>query len=98
MRVVIENPSADLEQREHQVEQMRAILWAAQDEAAEWHVRSVKLWDPGYLLQDIVERTSIQHRRVEREDESIASLMWFGEASGKDDMVEWLGNEKYGWC
>lgn len=98
LRVVIESQSADLEQREHQVEQMRAILWAAQDEAAEWQLRSVKLWDPGYLLQDIVERTSIQHRRVEREDESIASLMWFGEGSGKDNMVEWLGNEKYGWC
>ncbi|CAL8578245.1 hypothetical protein XPA_004037 [Xanthoria parietina] len=98
LRIVIENQGADLEQREHQVEQMRAILRAAQDEAAEWDLRFVKLWDPGYLLQDMVERTGIPHRRVEREDESIASLMWFGEGSGKDDMVEWLGNEKYGWC
>ncbi|KAL8643027.1 MAG: hypothetical protein Q9226_008439 [Calogaya cf. arnoldii] len=98
LRVVIENESTDPGQRERQVEQMRAILWAAQNEAAEWDLRAVKLWDPGFLLQDIVERTGIQHRRVEREDENIASLMWFGEGSGKEDMVEWLGNEKYGWC
>ncbi|KAL8908686.1 MAG: hypothetical protein Q9207_000654 [Kuettlingeria erythrocarpa] len=98
LRVVIENQNSDPEQREHQVEQMRTLLWAAQEEAAAWDLHCVKLWDPGYLLQDIVERTEIQHRRVKREDESIASLMWFGEGSGKDDMVEWLGNEKYGWC
>ncbi|CAO1601615.1 hypothetical protein XANCAGTX0491_005268 [Xanthoria calcicola] len=98
LRIVIENQRADLEQRTRQVEQMRAILRAAQDEAVEWDLRFVKLWDPGYLLQDIVERTEIPHRSVEREDESIASLMWFGEGSGKDDMVEWLGNEKYAWC
>ncbi|KAL8685757.1 MAG: hypothetical protein Q9224_005686 [Gallowayella concinna] len=93
LRVVIEKQSTDPAQRAHQVEQMRKILWAAQTEAAEWDLRTVKLWDPGYLLQDIIERTGIQHRRVEREDESIASLMWFGEGSGKNDMVEWLGNE-----
>ncbi|KAL8997421.1 MAG: hypothetical protein Q9169_003284 [Polycauliona sp. 2 TL-2023] len=93
LRVVIENQNRDLEHRKHQAEQMRAILWAAQDEAAKWDLRTVKLWDPGCLLQDVVKRTGIQHWRVEREEESIASLMWFGEGSGKDDMVEWLGNE-----
>ena len=98
LRVVIENQSSDQEQREHQVEQMRAILRAAQHEAAEWKLDYVKLWDPAHLIQDIVERTGIQHRRVERDEESIASLLWFGDGSGKDDTIEWLGNEKYGWC
>lgn len=98
LRVVIENKSKDPEQREHQVEQMRAILWAAQHEAAEWKLDGVKIWDPAHLIQDMVERTGIQHRRVERDEESIASLLWFGDGSGKDDTVEWLGNEKYGWC
>ena len=98
LRVVIENQGKDREQREHQVEQMRAILRAAQHEAAEWELDCVKVWDPANLIQDIVERTGIQHRKVEREDESIASLLWFGEGSSKDDTVEWLGNEKYGWC
>ncbi|KAL8877858.1 MAG: hypothetical protein Q9198_004209 [Flavoplaca austrocitrina] len=62
---------------------MREILWAAQHEAAEWDLRTVKLWDPGYLLPDIVKRTGVQRRRVEREGENITSLMWFGEGSGK---------------
>lgn len=98
LRVVIENQNPDLQQRERQIEQMRAILCAAQHEAAEWELHHIKLWDPGHLLQDLVEQTGIQHREVEREDESIASLMWFGEGSGKDDMIDWLGNEKYAWC
>ena len=98
LRIVIENQNPDQEQREHQVEQMRAILWAAQHEAADWDLDCVKMWDPAHLIQDMVERTGIQHRRVEREEESIASLLWFGEGSGKDDTVEWLGSEKYGWC
>ena len=98
LRVVIENRSVNPEREEHLAEQMQAILQAAQNEAAEWNLRCVKLWDPGHLLQSTVERTGIPHRIVKREEESIASLRWFGEGSGKDDMVEWLGNEKYGWC
>ena len=98
LRIVIENKSTDPEHQEHQAEQMRALLWAAQNEAAEWDLPCVKLWDPAHLVQDMVERTGIQHRKVDREEESIASLSWFGEGSGKEDMVEWLGNEKYGWC
>ena len=98
LRIVIEHKGTDPEQREHQARQMRAILWAAQNEAADWHLRYVKLWDPAHLFQDMVERTGIQHRKVERGDESIANLLWFGEGSGKEHNLEWLRNEKYGWC
>ncbi|CAF9932445.1 MAG: hypothetical protein HETSPECPRED_008362 [Heterodermia speciosa] len=97
LRVVKEHQSKDHEQREHQVEQMRAILWAAQHEATEWKLDCVKMWDPAHIIQNVVERTGIRHRRVKRDEESIASLLWFGEGSGKEDMIEWLGNEKYGW-
>jgi hypothetical protein len=24
--------------------------------------------------------------------------MWYGEGDGKLDDLEWVGNEKYGWC
>ena len=98
LRIVIERRDTGPDQREHQIGQMRALLWAAQNEAAEWSLSCVKLWDPAYLVQDMVERTGIQHRKVEREEESLASLLWFGGGSGREDMVEWLGNEKYGWC
>lgn len=98
LRLVIENENASSEQGHDQVQQMQRIIQAAQNEAAGWDLPSVKLWDPAHLVRGLVERTGIQHRTVEREEESIASLLWFGEGSGKEDTVDWLGNEKYGWC
>ena len=102
LRLVIENEAVisntDMEQREKQIERMKAILQAAQDEAARWKSHRVTMWDPSPLVLNLVEGTSIQHRRVEREHEGIASLLWYGEGSGKEDDLEWLGNEKYGWC
>jgi GNAT superfamily N-acetyltransferase len=98
LRLVIENENASPEQVHNQVQQMQRMIQAAQNEAAGWDLHSVKLWDPAHLVQDLVERTGIQHRTVQREEESIASLLWFGEGSGKEDTLEWLGNEKYGWC
>jgi hypothetical protein len=39
---------------------------------------------------------------VDREFESIASLRWYGEIPQKGgrvaDYVDWIVNEKYGWC
>ncbi|KAF6231617.1 hypothetical protein HO173_010149 [Letharia columbiana] len=102
LRLVIENQATtgirDAEQSERQVEQMKAILQAAQGEAAEWKLHRVMMWDPTPLVLELVGRTRIQHRRIEREHEGIASLLWYGEGSGKEDTLEWLGNEKYGWC
>lgn len=77
---------------------MNAILQAAQDEAARWKLQRVLMWDPSPLALETVKETGIQHRRVERQHEGIASLLWYGEGSGKEDELEWLGNEKYGWC
>ena len=102
LRLVIENrattSATDAEQRGRQVEQLSAILQAAQDEAARWSLHRVMMWDPSPLVLKLVGETGIQHRRVEREHEGIASLLWYGEGSGREDALEWLGNEKYGWC
>ena len=102
LRLVIENgitaSATDAEQRKGRVEQMSAILQAAQDEAARWKLQRVVMWDPSPLVLKLVEETGIEHRRVEREHEGIASLLWYGKGSGKEDTLEWLGNEKYGWC
>lgn len=81
-----------------QVEQMRAVLQAAQAEAFKWKLHNVTMWDPTPWVQELIKQTGIQHRNVQREDDGIASLLWFGEGSGKEDMIEWIGNEKYGWC
>lgn len=102
LRLVVENRAAasasGAEERDSQVEQMRAILQTARAEAAEWKLHRVMLWDPTSLVLKLVRRTGIQHRRIEREHEGIASLLWYGEGNGKEDTLEWLGNEKYGWC
>lgn len=90
--------ASDAEEGDSQVEQMRAILQTARAEAAEWKLHRVMLWDPTSLVLELVRRTGIQHRRIEREHEGIASLLWYGEGNGKEDTLEWLGNEKYGWC
>lgn len=53
---------------------LKAVLQAAQAEAAEWKLSSVKFWDPPSLVRALVEQTGIQYGKVDREDESIASL------------------------
>lgn len=101
LRLVIEKQATatcDAEQVDSQIEQIRAILQSAQAEAAEWNLHRVMMWGPTPLVLQLVQRTGIQHRRIEREHEGIASLLWYGEGSGKEDSLEWLGNEKYGWC
>lgn len=102
LRLVIENQAGanncSAEQCNSQVMQMRSIFQTAQTEAAEWKLHRVMMWDPTPLALRLVEWTGIQHRRIEREHEGIASLLWYGEGNGKEDTLEWLGNEKYGWC
>ena len=49
-------------------------------------------------IRELIERAGIPHRTVEREEDGIASLLWYGEGSGKEDTLEWIANEKYGWC
>ncbi len=98
LRVVVEKEKADTVQREMQAKQMQAVLKAAQIEAAEWQLHSVKMWHPAHLVRELVERAGIQYRNVDREQDSIASLLWYGEGSGKEDTLEWIGNEHYGWC
>jgi hypothetical protein len=55
----------------------------------------VQMWNPTGLLRRVVEGCGVQSRFVERERESIASLMWYGDGEKR---VEWVANEKFGWC
>ncbi|KAK2004389.1 hypothetical protein LX36DRAFT_676979 [Colletotrichum falcatum] len=72
---------------------VEALLRLARAEAAEWSVNNVELWNPDPRVRALVERAGIPHDFVERETDSIASLMWYGEGE-----VEWVLNEKFGWC
>ncbi|KAF6823734.1 GNAT family protein [Colletotrichum musicola] len=69
------------------------LLSLARAEAAEWKVNNVELWNPEPRIRRLVEEAGIPHEFVERETDSIASLMWYG-----DGDVEWVLNEKFGWC
>lgn len=73
-----------------------AVFAAAQSQAAQWDMHLVQIWNPtsttlaaARLLDD---KASVEHR----EKESITALNWYGEGSWKD--VDWIYNEKFGWC
>ncbi|KAE9371603.1 hypothetical protein N431DRAFT_426250 [Stipitochalara longipes BDJ] len=94
LRLVIEDET-DIEAN---AAKLRGIVEIAQAEAKEWQLGHVELWNPTEVVKQMVKGTGLEHSEVEREEESIASLMWYGEGSGTSDDIEWVGNEKYGWC
>jgi hypothetical protein len=74
-----------------------AVLAAAQREAAIWNMKNVVLWHPTPLAVLAAQTLAPAAKVTDREMESIPSLRWYG---GKEDSesVEWVANEKYGWC
>lgn len=77
---------------------LKAILQLAQDEAHKWKSQHVEIWNPSEYVQDLVDRTGIKYQSVDRETESIPSLMWYGpDGNATADDLDWLYNEKFGW-
>ena len=74
------------------------VLLAAQHEAAKWGMRDVQLWNPTRLCVLAARRIKPGIKVVHRDEESIASLRWHGDELGDGAEVEWVGNEKFGWC
>ncbi|KAK3046936.1 hypothetical protein LTR09_011620 [Extremus antarcticus] len=78
------------------VSAMASLLVTAQDEAITWDMKKVQIWNPTSTtlaaVQLLDDKAAVQHR----ESESIASLRWHGEGSWEE--VDWICNEKYGWC
>lgn len=98
LRLVIEDETNTSEN----AQKLEAVLRYAQMEASEWKMNDVQFWNPTTLVGELLERGGLGGEgnwvRVEREEESVASLMWYGEGEGGTEEVEWWGNEKYGWC
>ncbi|KAK3898779.1 lysine acetyltransferase [Staphylotrichum tortipilum] len=93
LRVVVE----DAEQADEElVDGFRSIVQMAQGEAAEWKTQDVQVWNPTAKVRGLMDKCGIEFEVVERDVQSIASLMWYGE--GSTDEVEWVANEKYAWC
>ncbi|KJK67593.1 Acetyltransferase GNAT domain protein [Aspergillus parasiticus SU-1] len=102
LRLVIENwavlSGETGEQYGLQVNNLRTVILAAVAEAAEWGLHRVKLWGPSIQVQKLIKQTGVPHRLEDRGEDGICSLRWYGEGSGQEDEIEWIGNEKYGWC
>ncbi|GAP92321.1 putative lysine acetyltransferase [Rosellinia necatrix] len=85
-----------------------AIMHSALDAARAWHCGAVHLWNPTPAVRRLVAGSGLAHRFVDREVDSIPSMMWYGPGgggggdggskSGKGQAVDWIANEKYCWC
>lgn len=78
------------------VKAVMVLFAAAQKEAAEWEMRSVEFWNPNDVALAAARRLDGDVEVKAREKESICSLRWYGKGDGSD--VEWVCNEKFGWC
>ena len=76
------------------VQAVAAVFAEAQKQAKEWGMSEVQMWNPSGTTLAGARVLEEGAKVVEREEDSIASLNWFGE--GQE--VEWVCNEKYGWC
>lgn len=60
--------------------------------------RAVKLWDPTPLVSGMLEDSGLVYTVTEREEHSIASLLWYDQEGGigKEPPL-WVNNEYYAW-
>lgn len=92
------NSSPECHEHGEQVDYLKAILEAAQNEAALWNLDQVKLWHPTPLIEDLIGQCGIEHSAVEREEEKIASGLWYDENDDGGVVTHWVNNEYYAWC
>ncbi|KAI1177126.1 hypothetical protein F4777DRAFT_587508 [Nemania sp. FL0916] len=80
---------------------LKAVLQAAQAEAARWRLDHVALWEPSPLVHSLIRQGGFQAVWVERQESAIASTLWFGEDGDGDAVGEapvLVNNEHYAWC
>lgn len=96
LRTVVENQNPSPSQAELQITCLKAVIEAAQDEAAKWKLQRVKLWHPTPRVRDMVLRSGLEYRHVERSEDGIACLNWCGPVN-KLGNLEWVASEHYAW-
>jgi len=96
LRFVLEDEEACGAEEGYVAAAFRGVVGAAMAEARAWCAADVQVWNPGPVLRRAAEASGLGFGVVQREMESIASLMWYGEGDVSD--VEWVANEKFGWC
>ncbi|KAL8854405.1 MAG: hypothetical protein Q9221_000892 [Calogaya cf. arnoldii] len=84
--------------QQSQVKALAAILQAAQVEAFDWSMSSVQSWTPSPLAVLAARHLEPYAEIIERRDESLPSLRWHGKPVPDNAKVDWISNEKFGWC
>ncbi|KAJ4380568.1 hypothetical protein N0V86_003927 [Didymella sp. IMI 355093] len=100
LRLVVEDDALGLrDASEGDSAAVAALLAFAQREAEDWKTEHVEIWSPSPSAlagAQILDKSAIV---IDRDAESIASLLWYPEHEGAAaDHVDWISNEKYGWC
>jgi hypothetical protein len=108
LRVVIEDDGSSSWERsdanpsssDHKHDAAIAALFAlAQQEAEEWKMEEVMAWNPSAATLAAAQKLYSSAKVIDRDLESIASLQWYPSHEGRiADLIDWVGNEKYGWC
>ena len=80
------------------VQASAALLQAAQLEASKWDMKDVQIWNPSSLTVLAARELEPAAQVIHRDEKSIASLRWHGVDPEECSKVDWVGNEKYGWC
>ena len=83
---------------EKQAESLLHVIQAAQAEAAEWRLDAVKLWEPSPWVQHVIKESKLVHRVAHREEDSIASCMWYDGNGERGTPPIWINNQHYAWC
>lgn len=74
-----------------------SIFAVAQAEASHWDMKEVLIWNPTSATLAAARSIDPNAAVTHRETESITSLQWYESGSSWQD-VDWICNEKYGWC
>jgi hypothetical protein len=102
LRLVVEDDvlgNKDATEGEGYSAAIAALLAFAQREAEEWKTENVELWSPSASALTGARMLDKNAKVVDRDAESIASLLWYPVHEGSAvDHVDWISNEKYGWC
>lgn len=93
-----EKEKGEEEEEEEQARSLKAVLQSAQAEAAEWRLDRVVMWNPSPLVRRMTTRSGLDHVVVEREEDAIASGLWYDENGGAGPAPLWMNNEHYAWC
>jgi len=79
--------------------QISNMFKAASMEARKWGLRKVTLWNPDKVSVRAAQRAAGSTVKViDRETDSICSLMMHHDLGSGENEIDWEANEKFAWC